>query len=222
MIANSFNRQFTTSKLRKHSLSRRTRQVSKDVKRMSLEEAESFTQRPGQHGFRPRHSTTSALLHLTTYIDAGFNQQKPPHHTMYETIDLTAAFDTVSRDILISKFAWSSLPPAITRWLSCYLRWRQVATSFRGTKSSTRIVRTGVPQGCKLSLLHSWYAKAVSPVKRVCYADDIIVWASRPKIPLLESMINSYLREVGIYLKENSLLKTSCKVKTLLVIFIFL
>ena len=45
MIANSFNRQFTTSKLGKHSSSRRTRQVSKDVKRMSLGEgeAESFT-----------------------------------------------------------------------------------------------------------------------------------------------------------------------------------
>ena len=43
MIANSFNRQFTTSKLGKHSSLRRTRQVSKDVKRMSLEEAESFT-----------------------------------------------------------------------------------------------------------------------------------------------------------------------------------
>ena len=38
-----FNRQFTTSKLGKHSSSRRTRQVSKDVKRMSLEEAELFT-----------------------------------------------------------------------------------------------------------------------------------------------------------------------------------
>ena len=43
LISNSFNRQFTTSKLGKHSSSRRTRHVSKDVKRMSLEEAESFT-----------------------------------------------------------------------------------------------------------------------------------------------------------------------------------
>ena len=42
-IANSFNRQFTTSKLGKHSSSRRTRHVSKDVKRISLEQAESFT-----------------------------------------------------------------------------------------------------------------------------------------------------------------------------------
>ena len=43
LIANSFNPQFTTSKLGKHSSLRRTRHVSKDVKRMSLEQAESFT-----------------------------------------------------------------------------------------------------------------------------------------------------------------------------------
>ena len=43
LIANSFNHQFTTSKLGRHSSSRRTRHVSKDVKWMSLEQAESFT-----------------------------------------------------------------------------------------------------------------------------------------------------------------------------------
>ena len=43
MITNNSYRQFTTSKLGKHSSSRRTRQVSKDVKRMSLEDAQSFT-----------------------------------------------------------------------------------------------------------------------------------------------------------------------------------
>ena len=100
-----------------------------------------------QHGFRPRHSTTYALLQLTTDIETGFNQRKPPHRIVCVAIDLTAAFDTVSHDILISKITGSSLPPAITRWLSCYLRGRQAATSFRGIKSSTIIV----PQGSKLS-----------------------------------------------------------------------
>ena len=49
------------------------------------------------------------------------------------------------------------------------------------------------------------------PVKKVCYADDITVWATGPKIPQLESTINNYLREVGIYPKENSLLISAPK-----------
>ena len=49
------------------------------------------------------------------------------------------------------------------------------------------------------------------PVKRVCYADDITVWASGPKIQQLESMINSYLRDVSIYLKDNSILISAPK-----------
>ena len=137
--------------------------------------------------------------------------RKPPHHTVCVAIDLTAAFDTLSHDMLISKIAGSSLPPVITRWLSCYVRGRQVATSFRGIKSSTRIVRTVFHQGSKLSpSLFNYYLadmpRPAPPVKRVCYADDITVWDFRPKIPQLESMINSYLRDVGIYLKENLLL----------------
>ena len=49
------------------------------------------------------------------------------------------------------------------------------------------------------------------PVKRVCYADDITVWDTRPKIPQLESMINNYLRDVSIYIKDNSLLISAPK-----------
>ena len=116
----------------------------------------------------------------------------------------------------MSKIAGSSLPPAITQWLSCYLRGRQATTNFSGTKSSTRIVHTGVPQGSKLSpsLLNYYIAdmpRPTHPIKRVCYADDITVWATGPHIPQLESMINSYLREVSIYLKDNSLLISAPK-----------
>ena len=149
-------------------------------------------------------------------MKTGFYQRKPPHHTVYVVIDLTAAFDTVSHNTLISKIVGSSLPPAITRWLSCYLEGRQAATSFRGTKSSMRIVRTGVPQGSKLSpsLFNYYIADMPRPtpsVKGVCYADDIIVWATGPNIPQLESMINNYLRDVSIYLKDNLLLISALK-----------
>ena len=108
---------------------------------------------PEQHGFRPAHSTTSALLQLITDIATGFNQRKPPHRTVCVAVDLTAAFDTVYHNTLISKIARSTLPSSTTRWLSmsCYLRGRQARTSCRGVKSSARIVHAGVPQGSKLS-----------------------------------------------------------------------
>ena len=41
-----------------------------------------------QHDLRPRHATTSALLQLTTDIETGFNQRKPPHRTVCVAVDL--------------------------------------------------------------------------------------------------------------------------------------
>ena len=43
-----------------------------------------------QHGFRPRHSTTSALLRVTTDIETVFNLRTQPHSTVCVAIDLTA------------------------------------------------------------------------------------------------------------------------------------
>ena len=169
-----------------------------------------------QHGFRREHSTTSALLQLTTYIAVGFNQRKPPDRTVCVAVDLSAAFDTVSQNNLLSKINRSRLPPATARWLPCYLRGRQAKTCFRGVKSTSRKVNTGVPQGSKLSQsLFSFYIAEIprhtDPVKRVCYADDLTVWASGVNIPDLVVSLNNYLEEITAYLKDNSLLISATK-----------
>ena len=72
------------------------------------------------------------------------------------------------------------------------------------------------PQGSKLSpsLLNYCIAdmpRPNPPIKMVFYVDNITVWASGPKIPHMESMNNSYLRDVCIYLKVNSLLISAPK-----------
>ena len=85
-----------------------------------------------QHGFRTGHSTTSALLQLTSDVATGFNQRKPPHRTVCVAVDLKAAFDTVNHNALLSKIARSTLPEATCRWLSNYIRDRQSVTSSRG------------------------------------------------------------------------------------------
>ena len=317
-IANYFNRQFTTSKLSRHTSSRDTRLVSREIKWKSLTSAVTFTtyqvtkgisncsntrdfgpdklsifhlkhlgsrgieyltalfndsitscripsiwkssivipiQKPGkdcslgtsyrpisllcsavkvmealllptvnshllpsedQHGFRPGHSTTSALLQLTSDIATGFNQRKPPHRTVCVAVDLTAAFDTVNHNVLLSKIVRSTLPEATCRWLSNYLRGRQSVTSYSGVKSKARRVHTGVPQGSKMSpMVFSFYLadmpRPTEPVKRICYADDITVWASGVKLPELEHKINDYLTEMSCFLRDNSLLISAPK-----------
>ena len=52
-----------------------------------------------QHGFRPVHSTTSALLQLTSDVATGCNQRKLPHRTSCVAVDLTEAFDTVNHSV---------------------------------------------------------------------------------------------------------------------------
>ena len=54
-----------------------------------------------QHGFRTGQSTTSALQ-LTSDVATGFNQRKPPHRTVCVDVDLTAVFDTVNHNALLS------------------------------------------------------------------------------------------------------------------------
>ena len=116
---------------------------------------------------------------------------KPPHRTVCVAVDLTAAFDMVCHNTLISKIARSTLPSPTTRWLSCYLRGRQARNSCKGVKSSAKIVHATVPQGSKLSpSLFSFYLadmpRPTEPVKR-CYADDITVWATADIGPKVNS-----------------------------------
>ena len=60
--------------------------------------------------FKTRSSSTSALLQMTTYIAMGFNQRKPPDRTICVAVDLSAAFDTMCHNNLLSKINRSQLP----------------------------------------------------------------------------------------------------------------
>ena len=86
-----------------------------------------------------------------------------------------------------------------------------ISYNCRGVKSKARMVHTGVAQGTIMHpTLFSFYLadmpRPTEPVKRICYADDITVWASGVKIPELEHKINGYLTEMSCFLRDNSLL----------------
>ena len=158
-----------------------------------------------QHGFRPGHSTVSALLHLSSSIADGFNQKLPANRRVAVALDLTKAFDTVDHEVLIERIRSSNMPGYLTRWLSCYLRGRQVRTIFRGHTSTTRMIHTGVPQGSVISsALFNAYISDLPPppadVKLDTYADDTTVYTSGPTIPPLTNKLNGYLEQLSEFL----------------------
>ena len=77
-------------------------------------------------------------------------------------------------------------------------------------------VNAGVLQGSRLSPSLFGFCVAdvprpTEPVKRVCYADDLTVWATGVKIPDLEDIVNSYLEEIMANMKDNSVLISAPK-----------
>ena len=89
--------------------------AAKVLESLILPTINKYLQPADQHGFIQEHSTTSALLQLTTDIAMGFNQRKSPDRTVCVAVDLSAAFDTVCHNKLLSKINRSPLPPATSR-----------------------------------------------------------------------------------------------------------
>ena len=164
-----------------------------------------------QHGFRQQHSTVTALNEFNIQVSTGFNKKRPPERTVLLQIDLSKAFDMVSHDKLLKDLNNTSLPGSLKRWFTCYLRGRQCRTRFRNSLSSSRNIRTGVPQGAVTSpILFNFYLtnlpKPPEGVKVVQYADDISIYATGKDIPALTVAINGYAKRVSEYLKERELL----------------
>jgi hypothetical protein len=79
---------------------------------------ESLPCAPTQHGYRPLHSTVTALLPIATKVAIGFNQNR----TVMVSLDISKAFDLVDHDLLLEKISNTDLQPNVTRWLAAYLR----------------------------------------------------------------------------------------------------
>ena len=160
-----------------------------------------------QHGFRPRHSTTTALMKIVASAQDGFNKKLPsPSRTLVVALDLTKAFDSLDHATLIQKLAVSSLPNAIVRWLASYLHGRQIRTMFRDTISSARNLRVGSPQGSVISPhLFAFYCGDIpeppAPLSLAVYADDITVFGTGDRL-VVQRALNAYLPQLRDHLSS--------------------
>ncbi|KAK7890884.1 hypothetical protein WMY93_022847 [Mugilogobius chulae] len=103
-----------------------------------------------QSGFRPLHSTETALLKITNDLllasDSGFL-------SILILLDLTAAFDTISHNILIHRLQSIGISHTTLSWFTSYLSDRSQFIQLKSNKSNTFPLSSGVPQGSVLGPL---------------------------------------------------------------------
>ena len=132
---------------------------------------------PFQSAYRAHHSVETALLKVNNDIMIALDQQEG---VILILLDLSAAFDTVDHDILISRLQTRfGISGKVLDWLKTYLVGRDQAVVKGGETADPRVVECGVPQGSVLGpVLFSLY---ISPLGDIAaercinthqYADD--------------------------------------------------
>lgn len=162
-----------------------------------------------QHGFRQHHSTTTLLTSLSHDIQQGFNQNPPPLRTVLVAIDLNKAFDTTPRHILIKKILQSDFNVNDKKWLANFLSNRRAKVTQYDTKSKTRRLYNGVPQGAITSptnfniFTHDVPTPINSKVKVYMYADDLTILAQGQTTREATTLAQQYLNELENWLTQN-------------------
>ncbi|KAL0168599.1 hypothetical protein M9458_036821, partial [Cirrhinus mrigala] len=151
-----------------------------------------------QSGFRSGHSTETALLSVTEALRIAKTDSKS---SVLILLDLSASFDTVNHQILLSTLSSMGITGIPLRWFKSYLTGKSFWVAWGGEVSKAHHLVTGVPQGSVLGLLlFSIYTTSLGPIIQAhgfsyhCYSND------QP-----DARISGCLADISAWMKEHHL-----------------
>uniref|UniRef100_A0A674ELL9 Reverse transcriptase domain-containing protein n=1 Tax=Salmo trutta TaxID=8032 RepID=A0A674ELL9_SALTR len=165
---------------------------------------------PNQSGFKAGHSTETALLCVTEAVRTA---KANSLSSALILLDLSAAFDTVNHQILLSTLSELGISGAAHSWIAAYLTGRSYQVAWRESVSAPRALTTGVPQGSVLGpLLFSLYTKSLGSVisshglSYHCYADDTqLIFSFPPSNNQVANRISACLADIPVWMTDHHL-----------------
>ena len=168
---------------------------------------------PHQSACKPGHSTETALLSIKNEVHLSLARGEP---TALVLLDLSAAFDTIDQNILLSYLKSSfGLGGTVLKWFASYLSDRSQTIKIGSTLSELSKLIYGIPQGSVLGpLLFSLYTTPLSKIIRLhphikfhFYADDtqLYIHLSHKNASAALAKLNSCLHDVQRWMSLSKL-----------------
>jgi hypothetical protein len=165
-----------------------------------------------QSGFRPGHSTETAILHVLSDILAAVDRGE---FAALVLLDLSTAFNTVDHDILLERLKRTfGITGSAHCWLASYLTGRSECVRRGSSCSDTTWLVCGVPQGSVLGpLLFVLYTVDLTALIEQhgltphLYADDTQIYGScRPNnVDEFTSNLTACIADVAAWMRSNRL-----------------
>ena len=154
---------------------------------------------PRQYGFRQNKTTIDPIGALTTDILNGFKDKKTTTAVFF---DFEKAFDTISRQTILSNLMNMGVHGQMLQFIHNYLKDRSIKVKIGNTLSDSHTITAGVPQGgvlsatCFLVAINTILETLPKDIKGSLYADDLIIYHASRRLQTSTRLIQNSINKL--------------------------